>query len=73
MYSFMIQEPLLEALRTASEKTGTSVSELMRTAMREFIGRCLSLGLITEDEAIGIYAERDAPKTEETVYPTFSE
>ena len=72
-YTLFIQEPLLSAFRTASEKTGTSVSELMRTAMQEFIGRCLTLGLMTEDEVRGIYAPHDKSKTEEVTYPTFSE
>ena len=49
-YTLFIQEPLLNAFRTASEKTGTSVSELMRTAMQEFIGKCRKLKLLTDAE-----------------------
>ena len=54
-YTLLVQEPLLNAFRTASDKTEESVSELMRTAMREFIGKCLKRGLLTEEEVRDIY------------------
>ena len=54
-YTLLVQEPLLNAFKVTSKKTGTSVSELMRTAMQEFIGKCLERGLLTEEEVRDIY------------------
>jgi len=54
-YTLLVQEPLLNAFKVTSKKTGTSVSELMRTAMQEFIGKCLERGLLTEKEVRDIY------------------
>ena len=77
MYSLYLQEPLLNAFRTVSKKTGTSASELMRTAMQEFIAKCLTLGLLSEEEAKDIYMsrpERLTPLTAtDAIYPTFPE
>jgi len=58
-YTLLVQEPLLNAFKVTSKKTGTSVSELMRTAMQEFIGRCLKRGLLTEQDVKDIYFEPD--------------
>ena len=72
MYSLYLQEPLLNAFRALSEKTEASVSELMRVAMREFIGRCLERKLLTEEQVKDIYFQ-PTNKPEDVTYPTFSE
>jgi len=59
-YTLFIQEPLLETVKIISKKTDTSASELIRTAIREFVETCLKRGLINEDEAHGIYTHADA-------------
>jgi len=71
MYSLMIPEPIIDTMKILSSKTKTSSSELMRIAMREFLGRCLMRGLLTEEDVKDIYFETGEPT--DTTYPTFSE